>query len=74
MQPVLLHNCSGLFRCGVPDMHLGKQKPWQAGLSSTWSGIPTGMLLRSMLVLVLGVLEEFSPIMGRGCSCLSGVL
>lgn len=32
------------------------------------------MLLRSMLVLVLGVLEELSPIMLRGCSCFSGVL
>ena len=32
------------------------------------------MLLRSMLVLVLGVLEELSPIMGRACSCFSGVL
>ena len=37
-------------------------------------GVLTGMLCRSMLVFVLGVLEELRPIMPYGCSCFSGVL
>lgn len=41
--------------------------------------MPTGKLLRSMLVVVLGVLDELRPIelrpaIGCGCSCFSGVL